>query len=430
MTTSPRLAYTELTAGQAVPETTVNDSDRILEAFANATHFKSRANNPAQPGSPSDGDCYLLTGTPTGTNWAGQGGKIAIRVNTAWIFKTAKEGFIAWVDDEDALIGYDGASWVTLSTGSGSYQPLDADLTAIAGLTSANNKIPYFTGSGTAGLLTRDTDGALAANSDTSIATQKAVKTYVDAAVTGLLDLKGTTDCSANPNYPAASKGDYYVVTVAGKIGGASGTTVAIGDVYFAIADNAGGTQAGVGTSWDILVHASVAAGGGLLAANNLSDVASASASRSNLGLVIGTNVQAYSAVLANVASSTYDAALKPLEHIQIACSDETTAITTGTAKVTFRMPYAFTVTDVRASVNTAPTGSTILIDINESGTTIISTKLMIDATEKTSTTAATPAVISDASLADDAEMTIDFDQVGSTISGKGVKVILIGHRT
>jgi hypothetical protein len=32
--------------------------------------------------------------------------------------------------------------------------------------------------------------------------------------------------------------------------------------------------------------------------------------------------------------------------------------------------------------------------------------------------------------LADDAEMTIDFDQVGSTIAGKGVKVILIGHRT
>jgi hypothetical protein len=55
-------------------------------------------------------------------------------------------------------------------------------------------------------------------------------------------------------------------------------------------------------------------------------------------------------------------------------------------------MPYAFTVTDVRASVNTAPTGSTILIDINEGGTTILSTKLMIDASEKTSTTAATPA--------------------------------------
>ena len=48
-----------------------------------------------------------------------------------------------------------------------------------------------------------------------------------------------------------------------------------------------------------------------------------------------------------------------PTESIIIACSDETTAITTGTAKVTFRMPYAFTLSAVRASVTTAPTGST-----------------------------------------------------------------------
>ena len=112
-----------------------------------------------------------------------------------------------------------------------------------------------------------------------------------------------------------------------------------------------------------------------------------------------------------------------------IACSDESTAITTGTGKVTFRMPYAMTLTGVRASVKTAPTGSTIIIDINEGGTTILSTKLSIDASEKTSTTAATAAVISDASLADDAEITIDFDQVGSTIAGAGVKVWLLGTR-
>lgn len=113
---------------------------------------------------------------------------------------------------------------------------------------------------------------------------------------------------------------------------------------------------------------------------------------------------------------------------IIIACSDETTALTTGTAKVTFRMPYAFTLTAVRASVTTAPTGSVLTVDINEGGATILSTKITIDATEKTSTTAATPPVISDASLADDAEITIDIDTVGSTIAGAGLKVTLIGY--
>ncbi len=112
---------------------------------------------------------------------------------------------------------------------------------------------------------------------------------------------------------------------------------------------------------------------------------------------------------------------------IPIAVSDETTALTTGAAKVTFRMPFAFTLTAVRASVTTAPTGAAIQVDINEGGVSILSTKLTIDATEKTSTTAATPAVIGDSGLADDAEITIDIDAVGSTVAGAGLKVYLIG---
>jgi len=98
-----------------------------------------------------------------------------------------------------------------------------------------------------------DVDTGLSANSDSRLATQKAVKAYVDASVTGLLDLKGSTDCSTNPNYPSALKGDAYYVTVAGKIGGASGKTVEIGDVYVALADNEGGKEASVGTSWFVL---------------------------------------------------------------------------------------------------------------------------------------------------------------------------------
>ena len=114
---------------------------------------------------------------------------------------------------------------------------------------------------------------------------------------------------------------------------------------------------------------------------------------------------------------------------IQLAASDETTALTTGTGKVTFRMPFAMTLTAVRASLTTAQASGTIFtVDINESGTSILSTKLTIDNTEKTSTTAATPVVISDTALADDAEITIDIDQIGNG-TATGLKITLIGTR-
>ena len=108
-----------------------------------------------------------------------------------------------------------------------------------------------------------------------------------------------------------------------------------------------------------------------------------------------------------------------------IACSTETTSLSTGTAKATFRMPTAGTLTAVKATVTTAPVGSALIVDINEAGTSVLSTKLSIDASEKTSTTATTAAVISDSVLADDAEITIDIDQVGSTTAGAGLKVYL-----
>jgi hypothetical protein len=110
-----------------------------------------------------------------------------------------------------------------------------------------------------------------------------------------------------------------------------------------------------------------------------------------------------------------------------VAASDETTALTAGTAKITFRMPRAVTLTSVRASLTTAQaSGNIFTVDINEGGTSILSTKLTIDNTEKTSSTAATPPVISDTTLADDAEITIDIDQIGNG-TATGLKVMLIG---
>ncbi len=109
-----------------------------------------------------------------------------------------------------------------------------------------------------------------------------------------------------------------------------------------------------------------------------------------------------------------------------LAISDETTTITTGTAKLTFRMPFAMTLDEIpRASLGTVSSSGTPTFDINESGATILSTKLTIDANEKTSKTAAAAAVLSDTSLADDAEITIDIDVAGT--GAAGAKITLIG---
>lgn len=111
---------------------------------------------------------------------------------------------------------------------------------------------------------------------------------------------------------------------------------------------------------------------------------------------------------------------------IQVACSDEVTPLTTGT-KATFRMPYTMTLTAVRASLTTAQgSGSIFTVDIQEAGVTVLSTLITIDNTEKTSTTAVAAPVISDAALADDAEITIIITQIGNS-TAIGLKVSLIG---
>jgi hypothetical protein len=107
-----------------------------------------------------------------------------------------------------------------------------------------------------------------------------------------------------------------------------------------------------------------------------------------------------------------------------IAASDETTSLAVGSGKTYFRMPYAATLLAVRASVNAVASGVTI-VDINENGTSVLGDKLSIDANEKTSTTAASGATISGSTLADDAEISIDIDQVGTAPVAKGLKVYL-----
>lgn len=119
----------------------------------------------------------------------------------------------------------------------------------------------------------------------------------------------------------------------------------------------------------------------------------------------------------------------EPTQAFIIPCSDETTALTTGTAKATFRMPYGFVLSDIRASLSTAQaSGNIFTVDVNANGTSVLTTKLTVDNGEKTSVTAATPKVVSAYGIIDDAEVTVDIDQIGDS-TAKGLKVNLVGYR-
>lgn len=74
------------------------------------------------------------------------------------------------------------------------------------------------------------------------------------ASVADALNYKPAVDCSGNPNYPAGNAGDYRKISVAGKIGGASGRDVGAGDVVICNTDGTtAGTQAAKGAFWDYI---------------------------------------------------------------------------------------------------------------------------------------------------------------------------------
>lgn len=112
--------------------------------------------------------------------------------------------------------------------------------------------------------------------------------------------------------------------------------------------------------------------------------------------------------------------------HEGFAVGDQTNVITTGTVKYTFSLPYAMNVTSAYASLKTVSSSGVVTFDINDDGATMLSTKLTIDVSEKNSSTAAAPVVISGGTwgIAAYSEITVDIDTAGTGAIGPVVWII------
>ena len=98
----------------------------------------------------------------------------------------------------------------------------------------------------------------------------------------------------------------------------------------------------------------------------------------------------------------------------------------TGTDVESFSAPYGFTITSVTAHARSAPIGQALTIDVNNNGTSILSAVINI----ADGATTSTGGTISSASVSEGDIISFDFDQVGSTNAGSGIKITIKGTRS
>lgn len=105
--------------------------------------------------------------------------------------------------------------------------------------------------------------------------------------------------------------------------------------------------------------------------------------------------------------------------------ADETTSAVAATGVWNIRAPYAMEIQDVRVSALTAPTGDYLGVDVLVDVASIFSTKPQIDAGDFSNVTSGTPYVFSNTTVGNDSLISVNIDQVGSTVAGAGVKLII-----
>lgn len=103
---------------------------------------------------------------------------------------------------------------------------------------------------------------------------------------------------------------------------------------------------------------------------------------------------------------------------------------TVGAGTSRYRFPFPVEILGVTAAVNTAPTGASLILDVNKNGTTIFTNQVnrpTIAASAFATTTEPTPNVTT---IASGDYLTVDRDQIGSTVAGSDITVFIRYRRT
>lgn len=110
MSQTTRLSLPLLASGQAQKHVTVNEALLRLDALAQLNVVSATVAN--QPGSPSDGDLYIVPAGKSGAAWGGMSNwALASYCDGAWLQITPRDGWRAWINDANALAVYVGGTW-------------------------------------------------------------------------------------------------------------------------------------------------------------------------------------------------------------------------------------------------------------------------------------------------------------------------------
>jgi len=257
---------------------------------------------------------------------------------------------------------------------------------------------------------------------------------------------KYTSLASLESAHPAASPGDYAQVDAGvgsdvinynwdsedGWIEGGSGSSATDTDMlpegsvnrYFTTARVLATLLSGISfaTGGAIVSTDSVLVAFGKLQ-NQLTNGFTGSNIRSLLGITTLSGTNTGDETASTIATALGYVPANKTDTISYALSDPYNSLITGDTD-TMQAPYNFTLISYWVAVKTAPTLSSLIVDVKKNGTSITSTKAGIDATEKTSLTGTSPVLTTTFFVKGD-EITPNIFQVGSGESGRSLKLYL-----